>query len=81
VLVDVTTAGVGAFLDSQANAGSVQWTDKFSSCGGLSWRGDPHAAIPLGGEQKLTRRFFPWVRIELSNLKRFRLGAMRFSAL
>jgi len=74
VLPDVTTASVRAFLDSQVKAGSVLWTDKFSSYGGLSWRGYPHAAIPLGGDRELTRRFFPWVHIVLSNLKRFLLG-------
>ena len=31
VLPDVTTASVRAFLDSQVKAGSVLWTDKFSS--------------------------------------------------
>jgi len=74
VLPDVTTASVRAFLDSQVRPRSVLWTDKFSSYGGLSWRGFPHAAIPLGEDRELTRRFFPWVHIVLSNLKRFLLG-------
>ena len=54
--------------------GTALWTDKLSSYGGLSWRGYPHAAIPLGDDRELTRRFFPWVHIVLSNLKRFLLG-------
>jgi len=54
--------------------GSALRTDKFASYGGLSWRGFPHAAIPLSGDRDLTRRYFPWVHILLSNLKRFLLG-------
>lgn len=61
-------------MDSQVKLGTTLWTDKFSRYGGMSWRGFPHAAIPLGGDRDLTRRFFPWVHIVLSNLKRFLLG-------
>jgi transposase-like protein len=74
VIPDVTTASVHAFVDSQIKRGSTLWTDKFSSYGGLSWKGFPHAAIPLGEDRELLRRFFPWVHIVLSNLKRFLLG-------
>lgn len=74
VLPDVTTASVRALVDTQVKAGSTLWTDQFASYGGLSWRGFPHAAIPLGDDRNLTRRFFPWVHILLSNLKRFLLG-------
>ncbi len=74
VIPDVTTASVHAFVDSQVKPGSTLWTDKFASYGGLSWRGFPHAAIPLGEDRELLRRFFPWVHIVLSNLKRFLLG-------
>jgi len=48
MIPDVTTASVHGFVDSRVKRGSVLWTDKFSSYGGLSWRGYPHAAIPLG---------------------------------
>lgn len=71
---DVTTASVRTFLDSQVKPRSALLTDTFASYGGLSWRGYPHAAIPLGNDRKLVRRFFPWVHITLSNLKRFLLG-------
>ena len=74
VLPDVTTASVHGFVDSRVKRGSALWTDKFASYGGLSWRGYPHAAIPLGEDRALVRRFFPWVHIVLSNLKRFLLG-------
>ncbi len=74
VLPDATGRSVHAFVDSQVKPGTALWTDKFSSYGGLSWRGYPHAAIPLGDDRELTRRFFPWVHIVLSNLKRFLLG-------
>ncbi len=74
VLPDLTTASVRAFVDTQIKPGSTLWTDKFSSYGGMSWRGYPHAAIPLNGDRELTRRFFPWVHIVMSNLKRFLLG-------
>jgi hypothetical protein len=74
VLPDLTTASVRAFVDTPVKPGSALWTDKFSSYGGLSWRGYPHAAIALNGDRDLTRRFFPWVHIVLSNLKRFLLG-------
>jgi transposase-like protein len=74
VIPNVTTASVHGFVDRQVKRGSPLWTDKFASYGGLSWRGFPHAAIPLGEDRKLARRFFPWVHIVLSNLKRFLLG-------
>jgi len=74
VLPDVTTASVYAFVDRRVQRGSALRTDKFASYGGLSWRGFPHAAIPLNGDRDLTRRYFPWVHIVLSNLKRFLLG-------
>ena len=74
VLPDVTRASAHGFVDSRVQRGSALWTDKFASYGGLSWRGYYHAAIPLGENRALLRRFFPWVHIVLSNLKRFLLG-------
>jgi len=74
VIPDVTTASVRGFVDSRVKAGSTLWTDRFASYGGLSWRGFPHAAIPLRDDRDLMKRFLPWVHIVLSNLKRFLLG-------
>lgn len=74
VLPDVTMGSVRAFLDDKIKPHSALWTDRFASYGGLSWRGFPHAAIPLDDDRALTQRFFPWVHILLSNLKRFLLG-------
>jgi ISXO2-like transposase domain len=50
------------------------WTDAWSSYLGLTPRGYAHAALPLGEGTEVVRRFFPWVDITLSNLKRFLLG-------
>jgi transposase-like protein len=74
VMPDATAASVRAFLDSKVKARSALLTDAWAGYGGLSWRGFAHAAIPLGDDRKLLRRFFPWVHITLSNLKRFLLG-------
>ena len=74
VMPDVTAASVRAFIESKVKAHSALLTDAWAGYGGLSWRGHPHAAIPLGDDRKLLRRFFPWVHITLSNLKRFLLG-------
>ncbi|HEX2711590.1 MAG TPA: IS1595 family transposase [Candidatus Acidoferrales bacterium] len=74
VLPDVTTSSLRAFLGSRVKTGSTLWSDRLSSYGGLSWRGFPHAAIPLRHDPDLTQRFLPWVHIVLSNLKRFLLG-------
>jgi hypothetical protein len=71
---DVTAASVRAFIESKVKARSALLTDAWAGYGGLSWRGFPHAAIPLGNDRKLLQRFFPWVHIALSNLKRFLLG-------
>jgi len=53
---------------------STVWTDAWSSYLGLTARGYPHAAIPLGRDKEVVGHFFPWVHITLSNLKRFLLG-------
>jgi hypothetical protein len=45
-----------------------------SSYSGRTPRGYAPAAIALGADRELTRRFFPWVHITLSNLKRSQLG-------
>jgi len=74
VMPDATSASVRAFIESRIKPRSALLTDAWAGYGGLSWRGYPHAAIPLGDDRKLLRRFFPWVHIALSNLKRFLLG-------
>ena len=74
VMPDATSASVRAFIERQIKPRSALLTDAWAGYGGLSWRGYPHAAIPLGEDRKLRRRFFPWVHIALSNLKRFLLG-------
>ena len=50
---------------------SAVLTDAFTSYSGLTPRSNYNAAIPLGDDRELTRRFFPWVHVTLSNLKRF----------
>lgn len=74
VMPDATSASVRRFIESKIRPRSALLTDAWAGYGGLSWRGYPHAAIPLGEDRKLLRRFFPWVHIALSNLKRFLLG-------
>jgi transposase-like protein len=74
VVPDASAASLQGFVDTRVKTGSTLWTDRFSSYGGLSWRGYPHAAIPLKGDPALAQRFLPWVHIVLSNLKRFLLG-------
>jgi hypothetical protein len=73
VMPDGTAASVQAFLDDRIRPGSAVWTDAWSSYLGLSPRGFSPAAIPLGRGPEAVGRFFPWVHIALSNLKRFLL--------
>ena len=74
VMPDGTAASVQAFVRNRIQPHSTVWTDAWSSYLGLTTRGYPHAAIPLGRDQEVVGRFFPWVHITLSNLKRFLLG-------
>lgn len=74
VMPDVSTRSVRQFLESKLKPRTALWTDAWPGYWGLSWRGFPHAAIPLGEGHERTQRFFPWVHILLSNLKRFLLG-------
>jgi transposase-like protein len=74
VMPDATARSVRRFLESKLKPHTGLWTDAWVGYGGLSWRGFPHAAIPLGDDHGLMKRFFPWVHILLSNLKRFLLG-------
>ena len=74
VMRDGTAASVQAFVRNRIQSHSTVWTDAWSSYLGLTTRGYPHAAIPLGRDQEVVGRFFPWVHITLSNLKRFLLG-------
>lgn len=74
VMPDVTTRSVRQFVESKLKPRTALWTDGWPGYWGLSWRGFPHAAIPLGDNHERTKRFFPWVHILLSNLKRFLLG-------
>ena len=62
------------FLSRHLEPESAVLTDRFPSYRRLSSRGFAHAALRLGGEGKLADRYFPWVHITLSNLKRFLLG-------
>ena len=50
---------------------SAVLTDSFPSYRGLSTRGFAHAALRLRDDEKLADRYFPWVHITFSNLKRF----------
>jgi len=74
VLPDATTASVQGFVRDRVRPNSAVWTDGWWSYRGLTPRGYGHAAIPLGEDRQITQRFFPWVHITLSNLKRFLLG-------
>ena len=74
VMPDGTAARVQAFVGDRIRRGSALWTDARSSYLGLCPRGFSPAAIPLGRDQEVVGRFFPWVHITLSNLKRFLLG-------
>jgi len=74
VVPDASAASLQGFVDTRVKTGSTLWTDRFSSYGGLSWRGYPHAALPLRDDRDMAQRFLPWVHIVLSNLKRFLLG-------
>jgi transposase-like protein len=74
VIPDATAASLRSFLRAKVELESAVLTDAFSSYSGLTPRGYAHAAIPLNEDRELTRRFFPWVHITLSNLKRFLLG-------
>jgi len=74
VVPDASTRSVRQFLESKLKPRTALWTDAWPGYWGMSWRGFPHAAIALGEDHERTRRFFPWVHILLSNLKRFLLG-------
>lgn len=62
------------FVRDKVLEGSAVLTDRFASYTGLSARGFSHAAIPMRDDPEMAHRFFPWVHITLSNLKRFLLG-------
>lgn len=62
------------FVRETVRPGSAVLTDRFASYSGLSARGYMHAAIPMRDDPEMAHRFFPWVHITLSNLKRFLLG-------
>ncbi len=74
VIPDATAPSLRAFLRAKVKLESAVLTDAFTSYSGLTSRGYAHAAIPLGDDRQLTHRFFPWVHVTLSNLKRFLLG-------
>ena len=74
MLSDASAPSLRTFLRAKVKLDSAVLTDAFSGYHGLTPRGYAHAAIPLSGDLELTRRFFPWVHITLSNLKRFLLG-------
>ena len=74
VLPDASLASVQGFVRERVQGHSAVWTDGWWSYRGLSPRGYAHAAIPLREGREMVERFFPWVHIALSNLKRFLLG-------
>lgn len=74
VISDVGAESVRNFLREKIKLESALVTDRFASYTGLSARGFSHAAIPMRDDPEMARRFFPWVHIMLSNLKRFLLG-------
>lgn len=74
VIPDARAESLRAFLRAKVRPGSAVLTDGFCSYRGLTAPGFAHAAIPLRHDRELTRRWFPWVHITLSNLKRFLLG-------
>jgi transposase-like protein len=74
VVPDASAASLQGFVVNRVKRGSSVWTDGFTSYGGLRWRGYAHAALPLRADRAMADRFFPWVHIVLSNLKRFLLG-------
>ena len=74
VIPDATSESLRGFLRKSVRPGSAVLTDRFASYSGLSARGFSHVAIPLRDDPQTAGRFFPWVHITLSNLKRFLLG-------
>jgi ISXO2-like transposase domain/Transposase zinc-ribbon domain len=74
VMPDGRAGSVQAFVRGRILPDSAVWSDGWSSYRGLTPRGYPHAAIPLGEDTAVVGRFFPWVHVTLSNLKRFLLG-------
>jgi len=74
VIPDAKMETLREFLSRHLEPESAVLTDRFPSYRRLSSRGFAHAALRLGGEGKLADRYFPWVHITLSNLKRFLLG-------
>lgn len=74
LLPDARAESLREFLRRHVKPKSAVFTDGFSSYGGLTPRGYAHVAVPLRHEAQMAERFFPWVHITLSNLKRFLLG-------
>lgn len=74
VVPDATSESLRGFLRERIEPDSAVLTDRFASYSGLSARGFSHVAIPVRDDPEMARRFFPWVHITLSNLKRFLLG-------
>jgi transposase-like protein len=74
VIPDAKTGSLREFLSRHVEPESAVLTDRFPSYRGLSSRGFAHAALRLRDDEKLADRYFPWVHITFSNLKRFLLG-------
>ena len=74
VIADATMDSLREFLRRHVEPDSAVLTDRFPSYRRLSSRGFAHAALGLGGNEQLADRYFPWVHITFSNLKRFLLG-------
>lgn len=74
VIPDATSESVRTFVRTKVRPESAVLTDGFPSYLGLTPRGYAHVAIRLGEGSQLAQRFFPWVHVTLSNLKRFLLG-------
>lgn len=74
VIADAGSENLRGFVRENVLEGSAVLTDRFASYTGLSARGFSHAAIPMRDDPAMAHRFFPWVHITMSNLKRFLLG-------
>lgn len=74
VIAAAGAENIRGFVREKVLEGSAVLTDRFASYRGLSARGFSHAAIPMRDDPEMAHRFFPWVHITLSNLKRFLLG-------
>jgi hypothetical protein len=74
VVPDASAASLHCFLQAKAEVGSVILTDPWRSYRGIEVKGFQRPPMRRGSDPAEALRLFPWVRITLSNLKRFLLG-------